>query len=162
MYSTACEKLKSCICGYSLNSFWQQLQQRMIFSTTSAHTWVITKCTETTLKRFTTLQGIQSVQANVLPTYEAQAAVCAAVTFHVKLPADEVLHISHEGSHFGAVVGVVGQVAPNELLLGGGLVQHDQVHHLCTLWLDGGTHLHPSHQQSYHTFVAPQAASRSD
>lgn len=43
-------------------------------------------------------------------------------TFHVQLSADEVLDIPHEGPNLSAVVGVVGQLAPDELLLGGALV----------------------------------------
>ena len=73
---------------------------------------------------FTTLQEMQGCnssccQANL---WSIGSRLCKCLTFHVKFPADEVLHVSHEGSHLAAVVGVVGQVATNELLLGGGLV----------------------------------------
>lgn len=63
------------------------------------------------------------------------------ITFHVKLSADEVLDIPHEGPHLSAVVGVVGQLAPDELLLGGRLIQQHQVHCLIAFWLDSCAHL---------------------
>jgi len=64
-----------------------------------------------------------------------------AITFHVELSADEVLDIPHEGAHLGAVVGVVGQLAPDEFLLSGGLIQQHQVHCLIAFWLDSCAHL---------------------
>ena len=68
------------------------------------------------------------------------------LTFHVELSADEVLDISHQGSDLGSVVGVVGEMTPDELLLSGRLVEQHQVHSLGTLWLDGHAHLHSRQQ----------------
>ncbi len=63
------------------------------------------------------------------------------ITFHVQLSADEILDIPHEGPNLSAVVGVVGQLAPDELLLSGRLIQQHQVHCLVAFWLDSCAHL---------------------
>ena len=70
---------------------------------------------------------------------------CSMHTFHVQFPAYEVLDIPHKRPDFGAVVRVVSQLAPNELLLCGALIQHHEIHRLSRLRLDGCAHLQTPH-----------------